>query len=346
LQKSKENTPSKYDLKKIATQILVSELRLITGKSRGKLEKHFKKTSEQSDAQFRNLHLRSFCKYADGTRSIGDDDLVEEIERQYPGTTKILDHPLWFILNNPSSNLKAIHKNMQSLNPDVRSIVCVDRKKAGFYPRRKYTDVRFLYRIGMKNDLDALACLLMITREMEILERWDRYIHAKWVIHWLFFRLTDFEPFKIVADKLYKIIYGLFIGTNDPLPLDDFSLNFFYGDLTPPPFVGYRKQIDDKLLDILSNAKNHNLKADDKHSQLKLLFWCCTFGVDRLHDALRSKKTELNSQAFIEKLSSAYNSSSPESHLPINTVLSMWGPFCITESTLSQERHLELLDFV
>jgi len=129
LKKNKDLIPSKWDLKKVATQILVSELRQVTGMSLVKLEKHFKKTSDQSDDEFRALHLRAFCKYADGKRSIRDKALIQKIEAQHPGITRILNHPLWFILNNPTCGKKAIHKNMQSLDEGARSIVCVKRAK-------------------------------------------------------------------------------------------------------------------------------------------------------------------------------------------------------------------------
>jgi hypothetical protein len=58
----------------------------------------------------------------------------------------------------------------------------------------------------MLNNLDALACLLMILREMELLEQWLAYVEVKWQVHNLLLRLTTFEPLKNISDELYLLI--------------------------------------------------------------------------------------------------------------------------------------------
>jgi len=346
LKKNKDLTPSKYDLKKIATQILVSELRLVTGMSLIKLEKHFKKMPGQSDDQFRALHLRSFCKYADGTRSIRDKALIQKIEAQHPGMTRILNHPLWFILNNPTCGKKAIHKNMQSLDEEVRSIVCIKRAKAGIYPRRAYTNARSMYRIVMKNDLDALACILMLIREMEIERSMNSANHARWLAHWLFFRLAHFEPFKtVIADKLYKITHSLFFIDiySDRLKFSDTIPWLPYTYLPPPPFENDRDKIDNQLSDILSNAEHYSLNLDDMDSQLRFLFWCSTLGIDKISEALQLKVLTPQSKALIEKLISAYIDSELKLHLPRKCFDGLSRSFYRIDSTIDSEELIELL---
>lgn len=314
------------------------------GLSTAKLHRYLYEKDFQGDDNYEGDTSGIFRKYARGECSFKKDSRpAKKIEEKFRGATEILVHPIWFILENPHCDQQALHLNMQSLDPSVRSILCVSRKNNDVYPRRKKTHATTLYRLDIKNSLDALACILMIVREMQILKRWDSYIHAKWFAHWLFFRLSYFEPYKTVADKLYKIIYCSFIGNNDSLPDRNADSFFFYGDLTPPPFVNDRKQINTKFSDILLNAEKHNLSAKDIESKLKLLFWCCTLGIDSIQDALSSHTSTPQSTAFIKKLTSAYTSSDPESHFPNRYIIDFYGPFCLSESALDKDHHLYLL---
>ena len=340
----KENKLSKWHLKSIATQILTADLQVLSGMSRAKTGNHFKKHPSQSDAQVRNSNSKVFYKYACGERSINNDFLIGEIEKEFPGVTKILDHPLWLILKNPSCSRKAITKNMQSLLPSIRSIVCIKEKKEGIYPRRESINTQSLYNISKNNDLDALACLLMIIREMEILKEWAIYTDAKWFAHDLLLRLTYFHPYKIVAEKIYKIIYALFLSKNILLPIENDFL-FWRERHIAPSFIESLESIHQNFSELISNAKNYGLHAEDQHSKIKLLYCCSALGLNRLNDALNTNPTTPNSQIFINRLISAYNSHSYKSELMNPEILDIYGPFCKIDSTMSFQHHCRLLEY-
>lgn len=336
------NHPVSKETKKIKMRLFINELQVSSGMNRNQLQKMF-----QSKESFWRENSNIFYKYANGSTHIKKIERIDSIEKQFPGTTRILNHPLWFILENPQCNLKSIHKKMQSLEPKIRSRVCEKDKKTGaYFPKERRND-KNLYYIAMNNNLDALACLLMIIRKMEILQKPNTRSHAKWFTHWLFFRLAHYSPLKDEAKKLYELIYDLFIGKEDPPKIyKPYSYIPCFGNFTPPPFIRDIKQIDDKLTDTLSLAENHNFKVSDKQSQLKFLFWCCTFGINRVNLALGKQNPTPEDSFIIEKLRASFKSTAPKKYLPRASTLSVFGPYCMIESTESIKNHDEILKYL
>ncbi len=281
----------------------------------GKLEKRLYKKPHQSNKYYYRSKSGIFYKYAEGKMPIESPRLVNSIENEFPGTKLILNHPLWFILENPSSDLETVRNQMRFLNTDIQAQLFTKNNQENPYLRKEWSNTRPFHYIAMQNNMDALACFLMIIREMEISKKWHTYTVAKWFAHQLYLRLAYFTPIKEVTDELYKFIYVLYIGRNNPLP-KKFNKLFPEKYYIAPSFVNTTLFISEKLSSILWNAQYHGFKEPDKHSQLRFLFWAFTLGLQETHDSLHSSNSTHESQIFIGKLMSAYKSTSPRDHIP------------------------------
>lgn len=302
----------KAELRKIATQVYISEVKHRSGEnSLGKLEKRFRQKPHQKNQEFWKTTSRVFYKYASGKTIIEDKELIDTIEQELPGTKRILTHPLWFILLNPDCDLDSINKKMLLLSPNIR-----DQIFQTYSPiRKKHLDYLSFFHICMESDIDALACFLLIGREHEILDNLPVTREAKSFTFILFFRLSYFAPFNVVDDELYEIIYESFVGRLDSL-INQLLMLAPNLNLTPPPFIENRSPMHAMITKILQNARNHGFHIVDRESQLKFLFWAFIFGIKETEQALRSKRPTPGNQQFINKITSAYESNHIWVHLP------------------------------
>lgn len=128
----------------------------------------------------------------------------------------------------------------------------------------------------MRNDLDALACLLMLIRENELNSKIGEYLCCKRQAVHLVRRLSLFSPFSSIAPKMYEIIYASFIERNDPLtlpPLKPFmAIEKFRRKFDIPvkiPLYNYK----DITSGILWHAETRKIISNDENEQLTFLFW-------------------------------------------------------------------------
>ncbi len=319
----------------IATQIYIHEVKERSGeRSFGKLHKRFSKNAHESNGKFWCRNSRIFYKYANGEKAIRNNvALINKIEKEFPGTKLILNHPLWFILENPLSDLETIHSLMHSLNPGIQAQLFKKNSQTNLYERKAWPYKQDFYYIDMHSDLDALACFLMIIRETEILEHWISYTQSKWFALGVFLRLSYFKPLNTVADDLYKIIYEVFIGRSNP---SAGTYNVFLTDITypAPPFLDNTNSINGKLSNILRNAQHHGLEELDKQSQLRLFFWVFIFGLEKIDKALDPIDSNSENQELNKKFISAYKSTRPKNHIPKDLFLNIF------EGELSTWRNL------
>jgi len=303
------------ELKKLATQVYMQELKKRSGGNNLSLvEKRFTRASRHGDDADWREYSGSFYKNARGDSALTRVELVDKIEGEWHGTRQIIDHPLWSILDSPIEDEKAINQKYNSLCKDVKTELFKDPEAEESTIRKKWSARRRLYRIGLLNNLDALACLLLLINEMKIEQRWCTYVVLKHHALSLFLRLASFEPLDHVADQIYQLIDQRFIQKN-PIP-DGFKSVLIKRKLLPPPQFettdGYRKM----LIRILDNAKLYGLEERDRESNLKFLFWATFFGLNDVNVALSASNSSKKDQLLLEELVSAYRSPRPYKYLP------------------------------
>lgn len=128
--------------------------------------------------------------------------------------------------------------------------------------------------MGLQNDLNALACLLLLVRELELKCRPHAYIAAKWAAYKLLIRLSVFPPIHDVSEDLSDIIHERFIGRNHPFPksFQDATFSVFprlYKIPNQVPInlaINYQKRV-------LAHARKMEIISSDIKEQLDFLFW-------------------------------------------------------------------------
>jgi len=211
------------DLKRvryIASQTLMFFLKERSGNlSYRKLEMLFKKPDGQSEEDYQDICSGAFAKYASGQIRFKNQRLIQKIEnnKKYQGAKYLLNHPLWLILENPNATIEQTRKYMRQLDPDTQNRLFKKNKMNGVLERNIWKTYEPFSWVGKNNNLDALACFLMLIREMELLKQWHSYVNAKWYAHELFIRLSHFEPISTLADNIYSLIYHHFINKNQPI---------------------------------------------------------------------------------------------------------------------------------
>ncbi len=282
----------------------------------GKIHRHFCQQDYKSNSEYNSQNSGIIYKYAKGKACIKDTKLINRIEEELPGTKRLLNHPLWLILETPLADLDRIYEYMHQLIPPIQAQLFKQDSETKIYHRKNWQGTEPLLRISMQNNFDALACLLMLMREMELLKRWHSYIEAKWCVHNLLLRLAYFEPIFKINDNLYELIYIHFIDKNNPLP-DKYRKLEFIIDYSTPPFIGSVYYSNDHISGILWNAQKYGIEEENKHDCLKFLFWVYTFGHTKIHKALHPAYSIENAAGIIEKLMSAYGATNTRRHLPL-----------------------------
>ncbi len=248
--------------------------------SYGKFLKELLQDKSQSNAEYWERYSGRLNKNARGETRVRDEKFISLIEGILPGTKKILTHPLWKIMENSEASLNEIYDYMEELPLQLKQILFNYKNNAGL-PERKRIKSKNVYYISKQNDLDALACMLMMIREAEITKQIDAYITCKWEAHQLFCRIASFNPLKEIASPIYDKIFQLFIEKNDPLPpeLSSILVEHIPHHYQSPKKYPIPKFFDDNIV-ILKLAIKKGLVENTKKSILNFLFWI-DFGFKR-----------------------------------------------------------------
>jgi hypothetical protein len=243
------------------------------GMSLGLIQKEFAKRDSQENAEFWGSNSRRFYKNAKGA-AVKDKSLINKIEGILGGTKRLLHLPLWLILEEPDADLSRLQEMMRQLPPYFQNLLLKVDTKSGLLIRKKISNKWQVSRLSMQNDLDALACLLMLTRESELLKRIDLYIELKWQVNCLVSRLVTFPPFESVAQPIYDLIFEHFIKKNDPLPTEMKNIwveTYFDKYQSPKQLILFAEK--DSNLGMLWHAEQRGLVSSKKENQLQFLFW-------------------------------------------------------------------------
>jgi len=308
----------------IATQLYMLFLKEKSGGlSYRKMEMIFKKAIYQSNEEFKENCSGAFSKYARGATCIKDQQLIDRIEKveQYQGGKYILNHPLWLMLENPNATLEVVRDLMHKLPPNIQARLFKLNKSTNQYERNFWTTSAQFSRVSMNNNLDALACFLMLMREMELLKKWHAYTRAKWYAHDLFIRLSYFKPISEICANLYSLIYAHFIARHNPITVNNFStedhdIYTYLHDLFKSPFL-----IEDfapyhfLLNDTIAHAKEVMNIGDTKEEQLNFLFWVSELNLMDVNHALKKYDKKTKKPFLIHRLITACSDSNTRRHI-------------------------------
>lgn len=251
------------------------------GDSFGKIERDFINNKSYPVEQHWERYPRKLYRYARGaTISISrNKSMIDAVENELPGTRRILEHPLWPVINNPSAGLDELMSYIDRLDLDiVRRLVKTD-KITGEKIRKNIKSTDQLYRISLHGNLDALTALLIIIREAEIENRLEIYIRSKWVATQLYLRLLTFYPLRKVAAELYAAIYDGYIGKNSPLPesMSDFLTQLYPQAYEAPGRIVNTEQEARGNELLIKTAHECGIISDSHSDQIQFLFWILHF---------------------------------------------------------------------
>lgn len=91
--------------------------------------------------------------------------MLDMIERQSPGSTRELNHPLWMALDIRNSQIFAGDSFLRLLVPNVQSLLLHSDEKTPSLGGRRPTSRSKLYQLVQRGNMDALACLTWLLRE-------------------------------------------------------------------------------------------------------------------------------------------------------------------------------------
>jgi len=268
-------------LSQLPSMLWARSIKKRMGMSYGKIQKEFSLDSEKANPNFWPQCSRCIYKNHRGAK-VRDKNFIERIEESLPGTRRLLTHPLWKILENPNSSSQQLLKYAEDLDIDIKQKIFVLDKRDGAYKRRELKRVRELKYISMRNNLDALACLLILIREFEIKELVDPYTVCKWEAHYLLGRIGLFSPVKDLASSIYEYMYPSFISKNYPLPpsFETFFSMHMPEYFQPPPYknIDLLLTVNRYMLEVMGNK---NIVSRDEEDQLKFLFLVDSSGKKR-----------------------------------------------------------------
>ena len=319
-------------IKKLATKLYIFTIKEKSeGLSFGKIEKYFKQKDHYTDEKYRELSSGTFYKYARGELCIRDQTLIEKIEADatYTGSKQVLVHPLWLIINNPSASKEELLEYMHKLNPEIRNKLFKFNTKTCVFERKVLKEAKFIHRLSLMNNLDALACLLMVLREMELLKQWNAYVEVKWQVYYLLVRLTAFEPMVNISDELYILLWDHFLSKHNPMPPDYFPKSL--KELIPnyleyyksPYFINSLPIYHDLLKDISNVFIKILGKKASKEVELNILFWAHQYRLNEVYKILELSPEEVSKSAIGQKIINAHGATNIDKLLTSKRVNSL-----------------------
>lgn len=214
-------------------------------------------------------YSRRLYKNSKGTR-VRDSEIIIRAENLCPGTQRIIFHVLWDILERPITTIDEVYEYMQKLDIDsVQRLFNIDMNTNAF--SRKKLRKETIFRIMMKNNMDALACILLLIRETELTSNLSANIWCRWRAHELIARLMQISPFVQLGVVFIHTLYEQFIEYSD-IPIPD-DIKAFRSNLNTPNWDDLRRSIILNL-NLLKAMKGKNLiSSSDFDKQLTFLFW-------------------------------------------------------------------------
>jgi hypothetical protein len=191
---------------------------------------------------------------------VKDKNFIKEMNDLQPGTARILSHPLWDILFNPQATSDEIYQYMDRLEPRIKNKLFSYNTTSGLIQRKELRLRSHVYYIAKLNNIDALACLLMLARESEIKGAFQAWRLCLREAKDLWIRLSIFEPYKHIDLILIELIFNNFIKD---------SLLWKMSTISE---VSFKTQVEITKR-IQSNVLKLNIIPSEKEKHIEFLFW-------------------------------------------------------------------------
>lgn len=201
------------DATKIATNLWLDIIQYHRqGDSLGQIERWLTNKNSANSRDYWEQYPRRCYRFRAGRETPGD-KFIDRVERKVPGTKRVIQHPLWWVLDNPESDLESVHQQMRQLEPNVYRRLFQRSRKHGPSPRRKLRTPFQVGNIGRVKNLDALAGLLLLLRETELNNQHDYNLECQEQILELLERLSSFSPYSAISEPLSELIIERFLNT-------------------------------------------------------------------------------------------------------------------------------------
>lgn len=103
-------------------------------------------------------------------------NLVERVEKRYPGTAKWLTLPLWRLIDQAPMEMVEIRRLFESLPMFLRSMFVVsERESFGVFWRRPVDLGNVCDVLRAQKDLDALIAAFILVKEAEVIQRQEQH---------------------------------------------------------------------------------------------------------------------------------------------------------------------------
>lgn len=191
---------------------------------------------------FRKLHIKIFDNVGDPNAfyknlrgvELKNKSAIDQIEQHQPGSRRILFHPLWDILAAPDASLDDVHQIMCRLHPDLVNRLFKTHPDTAVRTRKAFNLRNEVHKVAIRCDLDALAALLLLCREMELHNRLEPYVELKWAIVRVMSLMTLYAPFNAVLPGILEIVSPLFLDKNNPLKTSNLVMEMWPGLFVQP----------------------------------------------------------------------------------------------------------------
>ncbi|WKD51045.1 hypothetical protein [Microbulbifer spongiae] len=180
------------------------------GDSLGEIERWLTDKRSKSNRDYWEQYPRRCYRFRAGTEKPGK-KFIDRVESKVPGTKRVIQHPLWWVLDNPEPNLESVHQQMRELEPNVYRRLFQKSPKHGPSPRRTLRTPFQIGNIGRISNLDALAGLLLLLRETELSNQQGYNLECQEQILELLERLSSFSPYNAIAEPLSELIIERFL---------------------------------------------------------------------------------------------------------------------------------------
>lgn len=148
---------------------------LISGKTAAGLEREFSERRDRIAVPSRSCiwqkYKQGLVEPRNRCRGDGRLNLVERVEKKYPGTAKWLSSPLWRLADKTPMEMSEVRKVFSSLPKLLKSMFIASPEKATGVFWRRPIDCEHAYELLLRlKDVDAFVATLAMIKEAEAIQ--------------------------------------------------------------------------------------------------------------------------------------------------------------------------------
>ncbi|WP_137818650.1 hypothetical protein [Pseudomonas sp. 2FG] len=181
------------------------------------IPKALKKVAGSATNNEYSKYRSGLYRYWDG-ENIRNPKLVTTIDELLPGTTRILQHPIWPLLSIPSPEENELVSLARNIEPGLQKYILKHDEATRTVSFKNLSRDRHWFRGGSsfrqmidRRGLDELAALLIATRAHEFHGAYRVSFCLRGIISEFFAEISQLSEFKFVVIPLYMQVHKLFI---------------------------------------------------------------------------------------------------------------------------------------